>query len=617
MNCLCIDVGSTFVKFFIYDGVSVLVEDKISFPGPCIDDGTVYEIPIKSMDELVDEVLARVKAYTPGKCFISVQMHGYVLRDEKSGFGNYISWKDKTANLEHPRIAEIDFRNNGSSIKKNLPILKLLDRKSEGICEFFTLGSYIAYRLTGVNATHKTDGCASGFFDADKLVPIVELEYLVLPKVTHEVEPIGMYNGMEVYTPFGDHQLSFLGSGAGEEAYLLNIGTATQISTLGEDQKDTSFEKRPYFNAKRLLTVSGLTGGEQLYAGYDIQAFLQEILEAMRKLPAKSKILVGGGGASLIFSELSVFMERYGMECAIAHDNISMEGLKRICNMKTMQVGTMLSEVCFSNFPVILKNSGMDFLIVDNEHGAFDYAFMSSITMVSRLVDMPIIVRLPDNNRRDITKLVDMGVTGFLLPMTNTADDIKKVVEYAKYAPIGKRGISTNRAHTLYNPPAISEYMVTANEKVKVYAQIETKAGVDNVKEILAVTGVDGLFVGPNDLSCDLGCIGNNEPVYEAIKVIAAVAKEQEKPWGIITTSKDLIDVSKENGVNLLSYGSEINMLKDACKKIKRQSRYSKRNFTACYFNFKRKRLDHFRNGSRCSVRRSYPHGQGYNCPIS
>ena len=65
--------------------------------------------------------------------------------------------------------------------------------------------------------------------------------------------------------------------------------------------------------------------------------------------------------------------------------------------------------------------------------------------------------------------------------MTNTADDVRKVVEYAKYSPIGKRGISTMRAHTLYAPPSLAEYMLEANERVKVYAQIETELGVKNI----------------------------------------------------------------------------------------------------------------------------------------
>ncbi|MBR5011061.1 MAG: hypothetical protein IKY12_00730, partial [Clostridia bacterium] len=164
---------------------------------------------------------------------------------------------------------------------------------------------------------------------------------------------------------------------------------------------------------------------------------------------------------------------------------------------------------------------------------------------------------------------VDAGTDGFLLPMTNTAEDIKKVVEYAKYAPIGKRGISTMRAHTLYNPPSLSEYMPLANEFVKVYAQIETAKGVESIEKILNVNGVDGVFIGPNDLSCDLGCIGDNAPVLEAIEKVANAARKSGKPWGIITTTKELIEKATLCGASMFSYGSELNMLANECKKIR------------------------------------------------
>ena len=396
------------------------------------------------------------------------------------------------------------------------------------------------------------------------------LHDISLPKVTQKVLPIGRYSGAEIYTPVGDHQLSFLGSGAEKEAYLLNIGTATQISTLSLTyERGTPFEKRTYFDGNRLLTVSGLTGGEKLFKGYPVDDFCKEIWEAIKKLPPKNKMLIGGGGAELVFDKLKESFEDYSIECIKLEKNISEEGLVRIVNMCNTKIGTMLSEVCFTNFPIILKNEKLEFLMIDNEHGAFDYAFLLNVITNSRLVDLPVIVRLPDNNRRDITKLVDMGADGFLLPMTNTAEDIKKVVEYAKYQPIGKRGVSTNRAHTFYNSPPLDAYMKDANERVRVFAQIETKLGVENIRDILTANGVDGVFIGPNDLSCDLNCIGNLAPIKKAILKIFQEAEKQGKVWGIITTNKDLIDFSLTNGVDYISYGSEINMLKDACKKIR------------------------------------------------
>lgn len=116
----------------------------------------------------------------------------------------------------------------------------------------------------------------------------------------------------------------------------------------------------------------------------------------------------------------------------------------------------------------------------------------------------------------------------------------------------------------------IEEYIAMANKQVKVYAQIETQEGVNNLDEILSVNGVDGIFVGPNDLSCDMNCIGDNAPIKEVLKTVGTVAKSCGKSWGIITTSKDLIGCSLDNDVDYISCGSEINMLRDYCQKIRR-----------------------------------------------
>ncbi len=234
-----------------------------------------------------------------------------------------------------------------------------------------------------------------------------------------------------------------------------------------------------------------------------------------------------------------------------------------------MKLGTMLSEVAFSNFPIILKNNGFDFVLVDSEHGAFDYSTLLDIAMKAKLAGIDCIVRLSDNSRRDITKMMDGGMTGLLLPMTNTPEDIMQVVKYAKYAPVGVRGISTTRIHTLYNPPKLELYMKQANDYTKIYAQIETKQGVDNCFDIISVEGVEGVFVGPNDLSCDLNVLtGDDKPLYDAIAKVGEDAKRAGKPWGIITTKQSLIDFAKEHGATMLSYGSELNMIIDSCKKI-------------------------------------------------
>ena len=232
--------------------------------------------------------------------------------------------------------------------------------------------------------------------------------------------------------------------------------------------------------------------------------------------------------------------------------------------------GIMISEIPFSNMPVLMKNAGLDFFILDYEHGGFDYVDMSRMITTARLCGLPVIVRLSNNERKDIIKLMDMGADGLLLPMTNTVSDIQQVVKYAKYQPIGQRGISTMRAHTFYNPPPINEYLPMANARTKVYAQAETVAGVANIEDILNVEGVDGVFMGPNDLSADYGCLGNsNAPeILSAIEKVGKAAEKLGKEAGIITANKNYLTKACENGFTLYSKGSELNAISEYCKKV-------------------------------------------------
>ena len=237
------------------------------------------------------------------------------------------------------------------------------------------------------------------------------------------------------------------------------------------------------------------------------------------------------------------------------------------------KIGLMVSEIPFSNMPVLLKASGLDFFILDYEHGSFDYSAMYQMITNAKLSGIECIVRIPNNERKDIIKLLDMGASGLLLPMTNNKDDIEKVIMYAKYPPIGKRGVSTMRAHTLYNPPKVLDYMKEANEKVKIFAQIETVDGVNNLDEIMNTPGLTGAMIGPNDLSADYGCLGNDN-AKEILNVINTLSKYKDtKEIGIITGNKNYLSEAHKCGYDYYSIGSELNAIRNYSKKIIEENR--------------------------------------------
>lgn len=570
---LLADFGSTNIKYCCYDSVqkSCFYEGRIPFPPPSLDKDGRFEVEPAKIKDIAIKIADAGADAGCRRMLISVQMHGFLLCDDNGPITPYISWRDKRGDISPKALWDIDFCARGTALKSNLPLVKLFsnDPAANGI--FMTLGSYICHCLCGNNTTHITDAAASGLFLADSGKPAGGLfKDLILPGVVTSVVPAGSYRGMDVYVPMGDHQISYLGSGAGEEACLLNIGTAAQLCTLSDARDAAGCEARPYFNKKRLLTVSGLIGGSELAAGCSEQTVYESYKKAFDFLPARRRTIAAGGGALHHRELLLKIFKRLGRQLEFINNPADFGGLIKMAEKLERKTGTMLSEIAFDNFPVIVKNTGLDFFIIDFEHGGFDYSAVARLVMNANLIGTDVIIRLPDNRRMNITKFADMGAAGFILPMTNRPEDIEKVVEYGLYAPVGRRGISTTRAHTMYNPPALLEYMKSANERLKIYAQIETKAGVDNIEQILAVEGVAGVFIGPNDLSCDLGCIGDKQPVQAAIERVCGAASAAGRECGIITTDRDYIRRAAAFGASMLSYGSELNMLINSCKSIKR-----------------------------------------------
>lgn len=245
-----------------------------------------------------------------------------------------------------------------------------------------------------------------------------------------------------------------------------------------------------------------------------------------------------------------------------------MKNLKNKITCGETILGIMLSEIATPNIVRIMKIGGLEFLIVDCEHGYFDYSQLANIIALGNGYEISVIVRVPGIERGYITKIMDMGADGLLVPMVNTVQDAEKIVEYAKYSPVGKRGISTTRAHNDYGLHPLNEYLHIANKRTLIFTQIETSTGVKNSGNIAAVNGIDALIVGPNDLASDLGVPGDmqNSILMEAIDEVILNAKKAGKSSGIATTNKNLIKKCKSKGMNIFSYGSELGMLLKAAK---------------------------------------------------
>lgn len=219
----------------------------------------------------------------------------------------------------------------------------------------------------------------------------------------------------------------------------------------------------------------------------------------------------------------------------------------------------------------LLAERGFDFIIADTEHSALT---ISSVNQIGQAIDAAsgpaeMIVRVPWNDAVRIKRVLNVGASGILVPMVETAEEARSAVEATRYQPEGVRGVGPLRAANYGQ--TFDEYVSTANENVLVIAQIETEAGVENAEDIAAVDGIDALFIGPGDLSVSLGTFDTEDPdrFEDAIARIVDAAHAENKNVGTVVGSPDEIDEWLDRGVDFLSAGSDVAYLNYAGEQFK------------------------------------------------
>ena len=173
----------------------------------------------------------------------------------------------------------------------------------------------------------------------------------------------------------------------------------------------------------------------------------------------------------------------------------------------------------------IMTQVGFDWIVVDNEHGHGDFQDTRHQFQAICTTETTPLVRVPWNDLATLKKVLDLGTQGVIVPWVNTKEEAEQVVRYCKYPPEGIRGYAGGTRAYRYG--ADEEYLQTVNDELLIAVQIETHEAVKNIKEIVNVSGIDVIFVGPADLSFSLGCPMNYEhPAHiEAMKIIETATK--------------------------------------------------------------------------------------------
>ena len=221
----------------------------------------------------------------------------------------------------------------------------------------------------------------------------------------------------------------------------------------------------------------------------------------------------------------------------------------------------------------VMAHQGWDTLTVDLQHGAIDYqAAVNMFAAISTTGTVPM-ARVPWNDPGILMKVLDAGAYGVICPMVNTADDARKLISATRYPPLGSRSLGPIRA-SLY---AGDDYAKHANDTVVILAQIETREALANVDDILAVEGLDGVYIGPADLSLSFGCTATfdevDPPVAQAIDHILARAKACGKVACVHNGSAKYALERIAKGFQLVTISSDARLIAAGAQAVIREMR--------------------------------------------
>jgi 2-keto-3-deoxy-L-rhamnonate aldolase RhmA len=220
----------------------------------------------------------------------------------------------------------------------------------------------------------------------------------------------------------------------------------------------------------------------------------------------------------------------------------------RIALMKNeLSIGTWI-QIGHPAIAEILAGVGYQWICVDLEHGSIDIETLTHLFRAIEANDVIPIARLPLNDPIWIRRSLDAGAMGLIIPMVNSAQEIESAIRHAKYPPRGTRGYGYSRANSFGMD--FEEYITKANETIAIIAQIEHKEGIENIDSILQVQNLDGVFIGPLDLSGSYGKAGQLDcpEMREALQRYLESCKKHKKCAGIHIVHPD--EQSIRNAIN-------------------------------------------------------------------
>lgn len=239
---------------------------------------------------------------------------------------------------------------------------------------------------------------------------------------------------------------------------------------------------------------------------------------------------------------------------------------RKVVQSGGVPVGHLIWEFGTRGIAKIVETADLDFVMIDMEHSAFDQAQIADLLAWFKATTIAPFVRVPQNLYHFIARTMDAGALGIMVANVESGEQAKAVVNAVRFAPLGFRGVGLGTSHTDYKSPVPATYFRHANEQSTVICMIESPAGLANLDAIASTPGVDVLWVGHFDLTQSMGIPGEFErrEFLDALRSVVSAAKRHGKAAGINPTNADQAQQWLELGFNVISWGSDSGIFRDA-----------------------------------------------------
>jgi 2-dehydro-3-deoxyglucarate aldolase/4-hydroxy-2-oxoheptanedioate aldolase len=223
-------------------------------------------------------------------------------------------------------------------------------------------------------------------------------------------------------------------------------------------------------------------------------------------------------------------------------------------------VGVMCMEFATPGIGRISAEAGAQFILFDMEHTGWELETIRMLLATSRAADLVPFVRVPVTDYHFIAHALDVGAVGIVVPLVNSPDQAREVVQCAMYPPRGRRGCAFAMAHDDFKSGDVAAKMEQANDQLMIIAQIETVQGLENVEEIVALDGIDAAWIGQFDLTVSMGIPAqfDHPDFIAATRRVVAACRQHGKAAAMGAMNPADLAQGPANGYQLLAYVADL-----------------------------------------------------------